>query len=242
MLRRASSAVPVTPAAASTPTAILPWWTLTMPNAGTHWLRAALLMWRAALRSRLTRRPWRTLLDRTLLLPRLLRPLPFPRLPFSALSAWRNCRERNAAAGLVDIDHPHLQHVAHADDLVRIANKTVRQPADMNQAAVRQTNIDKHTKIDDVQHCARKLHPRRQILQLHDPAPEDGRRQVVTGIERRARQGGENVLQQVRSHAQFRGKLMHIDISRPFGDLTARRRRRFRQRGQRGDGLWLSRR
>ena len=74
------------------------------------------------------------------------------------LAAGGDRGERNAAAVLIDIDDPDLQHVADADDFVRIANEAVGQAADVHQAAVGQADIDEDAEIDDVEHRARQLH------------------------------------------------------------------------------------
>ena len=56
---------------------------------------------------------------------------------------------------LIDIDDPDLEHVADADDFVRIANEAVGQAADVHQAAVGQADIDEDAEIDDVEDRAR---------------------------------------------------------------------------------------
>jgi hypothetical protein len=71
-----------------------------------------------------------------------------------AFGAGLDRRERNAAALLIDVDDPHLEHIPNADDLVRIADIAVGQPADMHQAAVRESDIDERAEIDDVEHGA----------------------------------------------------------------------------------------
>ena len=68
-----------------------------------------------------------------------------------------------------------------------------------------------------------QLHARREVLELHDAAAEDGRRQVVARIECGTSERGENVLQQMRADAQLRGELMDIDRGRALGDDAAGR-------------------
>src|SRR5581483_8847866 len=114
-----------------------------------------------ALRLRMARRPWRTLLRGSLLLligTPLLRPLIA-----RALFTWRarrpfgprwNSGERNAAARLIDVNHPNLQHVADTDDFVRVPNEAVSEPANVHQAAVGEPDIDEYAEIDHVQHGA----------------------------------------------------------------------------------------
>jgi hypothetical protein len=74
-----------------------------------------------------------------------------------------------------------------------ILDKAVGQAADVNQGAVGQTNVDKHAKVDDVQHSAAQFHPRRQILQPDNAPAENGRRQIFPRITPRPRQGRQHV-------------------------------------------------
>src|SRR5262249_44948894 len=120
------------------------------------WGRAALLRTAAALTL-----PWRA--RGTLL-------LLFPRPALRAFAARPKRRQGDAAPRFVDLDDPPLQHVAHADDFVRVLDEAVGQAADVHQAAVGEADIDEHAEIDDVQHRARQLHRRQQVFQLHDPA------------------------------------------------------------------------
>src|SRR5262245_4010880 len=108
--------------------------------------RAALLLLQAALRLA-GRTRWALLLLGALL---VARAVFFARRSWRPLGAGRNRGERDAAAGLIDIDDPHFEHVANADDFVRIANEAVGQAADVHQAAVGQADIDEDAEIDDV--------------------------------------------------------------------------------------------
>ena len=139
-------------------------------------------------------------------------------LPFGAGS---DGRERNAAAILIDIDDPDLQHVADADHFVRIVDVPIGQPADVHQAAIGQADIDEDAEIDDVQHRARKLHAGRQILELHDAAAEDRRGQAVARIDRRAAERHEDVVEQMRADAEFRSDGRNVELVGPIGDDVA---------------------
>src|SRR5262245_43002073 len=215
LMRRATAVTLIAPAASRWPR-----WTLALrPNTG------AGRLWRTTLRLRPSRRSRRSLALRlTLLLGRawlLRRALLFARRPLAALGPGRNCRQRYSAARLIDIDHPHFDDIADADDFVRIANEAVGQSADVHQAAVGQADIDEHAEIDDVEHRARQLHARRQILQLYDAPSKDGRGQTVARIERRPGERSQNILEQVRADVELCGKLLHIDITCPLGDEAA---------------------
>jgi hypothetical protein len=76
-----------------------------------------------------------------------------------ALAAGGNGSERDAAAILIDIHDPDFEDIANSDDLVRVANETVGQAADVDQAAVGQADIDEDSEIDDVENRAGQLHP-----------------------------------------------------------------------------------
>ena len=185
---------------------------------GADGLRPALLL-PSALGLRLSRWAWRALLLWWALL--LGGPLLFPRRARRSLAPGRDGGERYAAAILIDIDHPHLEHIADTDDLMRIANKAVCQAADMHQAAVGQTNIDEHAEINNVEDRPGQLHALRQILQLDDSAAKDGGRKVIARVERGAGERSENILEQMRPHAQLRSELVDIDAGGALGDETA---------------------
>jgi hypothetical protein len=70
------------------------------------------------------------------------------------LAAGLDRRERNASPSLIDVDNPNLEHVADTDHLVRIADVAIGQPADVDQTAFSQTEIDECAKVDHVQHRA----------------------------------------------------------------------------------------
>ena len=74
--------------------------------------------------------------------------------PFAAARAGSDHRERDAAAALIDLEHPDLDDVADGDDFMRIANITIRHLAHVNQPAVVQADIDERTEIDHIQHGA----------------------------------------------------------------------------------------
>lgn len=150
-------------AALITAAAIGSWWTFTMGRGtGTGRLSTALIRRTAAL-LRLPRRTRGALFARTLLLGRavlLLRPwllvATLSRLPFAWRPGWTfraggDRGERDAAAIFINIDDPDLEHVADADDFVWIANEAVGEAADVDEAAVRQANIDEDAEIDDVE-------------------------------------------------------------------------------------------
>ncbi len=122
--------------------------------------------------------------------------------------AWRTRRlftpgsnrgERDAAAVFVDFDDPHLQHVAHADDFVRIADVAIGEPADMNQAAVGQTDIDEHAEVDHVEHGGLQFHAGLQIFELSNTAAEQRRRETFARVETGPPERIQNVAQQVRA-------------------------------------------
>jgi hypothetical protein len=167
-------------------------------------LRPALIR-RAAALLRLTGRARRALLlGRTILLWRarlLIAALPIAAwLPF-ARWAWRpfaarsDRGERDATAIFIDIDNPDFEHIAYADYFVWIANKAVGQPANVHQATVGEADIDEYAEVNDIENGAGKLHARRQILELHDAAAEDRRRQIVARVQSRTSERRQDVLQ-----------------------------------------------
>ena len=110
-------------------------------------------------------------------------------VPLRPLLAFRtrfNRGERHSPPPLIDLHHPQLEHVAHADHLVRIADEAIGQAADVNQAAVGEPDIDERSEIDHVEHGALQFHAALQIFQLHDAAAEDRRRQLFAGRGRAA--------------------------------------------------------
>ncbi len=140
-----------------------------------------------------------------------------------ALGAGGDGGERNAATRLIDIDDPDLEYVADTDDLVRVADETVRQTTDVNEAAIGEADIQENAKIDDIEDCARQLHTRGQVFELHDPAPEEGRGKIVARIKGRAGERSEDVLEQVRPDGQLGGELRYINGGGALGDDAAGR-------------------
>jgi hypothetical protein len=59
-------------------------------------------------------------------------------------------RQGDASPLLIDVHHPHIEQVADADHFVRIANESIGQPADVNQSAVHNPDIDKGAEVDHV--------------------------------------------------------------------------------------------
>ena len=126
--------------------AIVSWWWTYADG-----LRPAMLL-PSTLGLGLSRRAWRSRLLRRALL--LGRTLFFARRPRRTFAAWCDGSERNAAAILIDIDDPDFEHIANADDLVRVAYETVSQAADVDKATIGQADINEHAEIHDVENRA----------------------------------------------------------------------------------------
>ena len=58
--------------------------------------------------------------------------------------------QRDALFLLVHIQHHHLHHIAHADSLGGVLEELVADLGDMNQAILVDTDINKHTKVDNI--------------------------------------------------------------------------------------------
>src|SRR5262245_12585419 len=68
------------------------------------------------------------------------------------LCAGLDHRERHAASILINRRNPHANLVPHRDHVVRVAYVTRTQLADVNEPAIGEANVNKRTKVDDVQH------------------------------------------------------------------------------------------
>jgi hypothetical protein len=95
----------------------------------------------------------------------------------------------------------------------------------MDQATIGEANVNEDAEIDDVQHGARKLHAGGEVFELHDAATEDGRRQIVAGVDARASKRGQYVFEQMRADTEFSRELVDIDCRSSLGDDASRRRR-----------------
>jgi hypothetical protein len=112
---------------------------------------------------------------------------------FEAFRARGNHRERNAASRLVDFQNPDFDDVADRNHFVRIANVTIRQLTDVNQSAVVQSDINKRTEVDNIEHGTGELHSLVEVFELEDTTFEDWLWQIFARIAARASQLRENI-------------------------------------------------
>jgi hypothetical protein len=89
-----------------------------------------------------------------------------------------NHRQRNSLAVHVDVDHPNINHIADAANLMRAADVAVRHLADVNQTAVLQADIDEHTEVDHIEHFATQFHAWLQVFELQYALAEDRSRMI----------------------------------------------------------------
>jgi hypothetical protein len=141
----------------------------------------------------------RTTAGRRTFLPRTPRT-SFARWALGLLASGSNSCQGNAAAIFVDLDHPHFQNIADTDHFMGVTNISIRQPADVNQSAIGETDIDEHAKVDHVEYGCLQLHSWLQVLELHDAAAKDRLRETFPRIKSRADERIQNVAEQVRAH------------------------------------------
>ena len=91
---------------------------------------------------------------------------------------------------------------------MRAANESIGHFADVNQSAIFQTNVDEHTKVDNVEDSSLQFHLRLEILDPQDSGFENGLRQVFTGIAT----GTNEVIQNVPN-----GRFPGLDLLSNFG-------------------------
>src|SRR6185295_17679516 len=97
-------------------------------------------------------------------------------------------REGYATPIFVDRRYPSANLIAHCHHVVRIADITSAELADMNETAVGNRHIYKRTEIDYVEHSAPQLHTGLQILELDYVLTKDRRRQVLARVATRPAQ------------------------------------------------------
>jgi hypothetical protein len=118
---------------------------------------------------------------------------------------------------LVHFHDPNLQHVADPHDLVRILDEAVRQPTDVNQRAVRQSNVHEHAEVDHVEHRAAEFHARGQIFEPDDSTAEHGRRKSFCANRVAAAIAAANMSRRVNcANRKLARHRRHIDPRQPL--------------------------
>jgi hypothetical protein len=101
---------------------------------------------------------------------------------------------------------------------VRIADVAIGQSADVNQTAVRQTNIDEYAEVDHVEHGRLQFHAWLQVFKLRDAAAEQRRRETFARIETRPRERIQNIAKQVSTDVQLGRELLNNDLCSEFSN------------------------
>ena len=81
------------------------------------------------------------------------------------------------------------------------------------------TNIHKHTKVNNIANRSGKHHSRLQVLQFQYICPQNGGRKLITGISARFQQFLNNVLQCGNAHTTLRCGAFYAHISKSGGKL-----------------------
>ena len=119
-------------------------------------------------------------------------------------------RQRDALSLLIDTHHPDVDHIAHADHVVRTLDITIGKLTDVDQSRVFQPDVHESTEVDHVQHGPLQLHPGDQILKLENALLEDGLGKIIAGITLGPAQGLDDVVEREITDSQLLGKLDHI--------------------------------
>ncbi len=111
-----------------------------------------------------------------------------------ALAARLNHRQRNPVALLVNRQNPNGDDVADGYHVIGALDIAIGHLADMDQAAILETDIHEGAEINHVQDGPLEFHSRLEIFQLENALLEDGRRQVFTRITSRACESLQNII------------------------------------------------
>ena len=124
------------------------------------------------------------------------------------LGFWLNSGKLDTAFFRFDFRDPDFQRIAYGMEPMWIANKVVRELADMYQATGSQSDVNEDSKINHVDDLSIQAHFWFQIVDLDDSRSENRAIDIIPRVVLGTTQGMQNVFHQQTTYTQLVRKFL----------------------------------